>query len=428
MGLVVFFVQESAKVFLLAAILYFLYRIFSNSNRKNEALLGAAYVMGFEVFSRMTGGAFTYEFVKYAVIAFLGLGMFYTGFKLKSWPYVIFILCLIPGIFVASVTLSYGAKVGNAIGFNLRGPASLAISALYCYENRITTKRYQEILLAAMFPIISMTTYLYVFTPDLRDAINGTSSNFAASGGFGPNQVATVLGLAMFILYSRLLVVKSNLLNIIDLVLLAAVSYRAIATFSRGGVITAVVCALLFTYFYFKRAPKVEKSRLIPRIFTIIGVMTAVWLIVSISTSGLIDKRYTNQNAAGVLKDDITTGRSELITTELEAFVENPIIGIGVGKVKEYRYLNTGELSATHNEISRMLSEHGILGIVGLLILMFTPIFLWLKNKSNYYLIPFLFFWFATINHTSMRIAAPGFIYGLCLITLLHEKKNTLRR
>lgn len=74
MAYVIYLFEATSKFFLLAAVAYFLVRIFSNRNRKDEVLLGAAYVMGFEVFSRMTGGAFNYEFAKYTVIAFLVFG------------------------------------------------------------------------------------------------------------------------------------------------------------------------------------------------------------------------------------------------------------------------------------------------------------------------------------------------------------------
>ena len=40
-----------------------------------------------------------------------------------------------------------------------------------------------------------MTTYLFLYTPSIKSVLSGTGSNFATSGGFGPNQVSTILGL-----------------------------------------------------------------------------------------------------------------------------------------------------------------------------------------------------------------------------------------
>ena len=428
MALVVYTVNFTGKFFLLGAIIYFLYRIFTNGNKNDEVLLAAAYITGFEVFSRMTGGAFSYEFAKYAVIGFLVIGMFFKGFNRKSWPYIFFLVFLVPGVLFSAINLSYETSIGNAIGFNLSGPVCLAISALYCYDRKMSSQRLQEILLAVLLPIISITTYLYLYTPSIRDVLTGTQSSFATSGGFGPNQVATVLGLGIFILFSRLLINKSRFVNIVDIILLALISYRAIVTFSRGGVYVAGICVIVFLINYFLRSGKKEKSILIPKIVMIVMVILVTWTYSSISTMGLIDKRYANQDARGREKEDITTGRTELIDKELQAFYEYPITGVGVGKTKEFRQELKGKATATHNEMTRMLSEHGVFGIAALLILMITPIVFRIKNKSNLYLYSFVIFWLLTINHSSMRIAAPAFIYGLSLITIINAKKNTLHR
>ncbi|MCW5519164.1 O-antigen ligase family protein [Aureitalea sp. L0-47] len=428
-GLVVYNFRPSAKFILFAAIIYFLFRIISNTNKKDEVLLAAGYITGFEVFSRMTGGAFSYEFAKYAVIMFLTIGMFYRGFKRKSWIYALYLLMLVPGILFSAINLDYESSVANAVGFNLSGPVCLGISALYCYDRRMPLSRLNDILLSVLLPIVSMTVYLYLYTPSIRDVLTGTQSNFEASGGFGPNQVATILGLAMVILFTRLFLKKQLLLNLIDLGLLAFISYRAIVTFSRGGVITAAICALAFFVLYFYRSKTSTKAWLVPRISVVTVVVIVTWFFTSFSTSGLIDKRYANQDAAGREKSDLSTGRLELLDSELQAFYEQPITGIGVGKVKEFRAEKTGKVSATHNELSRILSEHGIFGLFALMILVFAPLVIRIRNKSNIYFYAFLIFWFLTINHSSMRIAAPAFIYGLALINVVNgQKKNRILR
>ena len=161
----------------------------------------------------------------------------------------------------------------------------------------------------------------------------------------------------------------------------------------------------------------------------IVGLsMVVIWLITSIQTFGLIGNRYANENEAGVSKGDISTGRVELVETELHAFIHHPIIGIGVGKGREYREENLGIEINTHNEISRMLAEHGLLGIVGLIILIFVPIIFWTKFQNNYYFLAFLAFWFLTINHSAMRIALPGFVYGLALLYIVDDKKHPVHR
>ena len=287
----------------------------------------------------------------------------------------------------------------------------------------------QQILLAMLLPIISMSLYLYLYTPSIKEVLTGTASNFATSGGYGPNQVATVIGLGMFILFMRLFFIKDRLINIIDLALLGLISYRGIITFSRGGIVTAIICILVFSVVYFFYARQKTRISFGFKFILVLALALGVWILSSINTGGLIDKRYSNQDAAGRIKEDVTTGRVDLFDAELQAFFQNPLTGIGVGKIKEYRYEQTGRLSATHNEVTRMLSEHGLFGLFALTVLFFTPLLFRIKNRTNLFLYSFFVFWFLTINHSSMRIAAPSFIYGLALITITYAQgKNTLHR
>jgi O-antigen ligase len=106
----------------------------------------------------------------------------------------------------------------------------------------------------------------------------------------------------------------------------------------------------------------------------------------------------------------------DLMKSEISIFFDNPMLGVGVGKSIEIRQEETGLTAASHNELTRLLAEHGAIGIVILLILIFTPIFLFFDNKQNIFMFPFLLFWLLTINHAAMRIAAPAFIYGLSLL------------
>ena len=425
MGFYAYLFRGSVKFIFLGILAYFVILIIKNKNKNHEVLQAAAYVIGFEVFSRMTGGVgFSYEFAKFAVIGFLLLGMFYRGFNIKSWPYVLFIFLLMPAVLVTAVLINYDTTFLSTVTFNLSGPVCLGVSALYCYDRKITAENFNHILNACLYPIVAMTVYLYFYTPDIRDVITGTQSNFEASGGFGPNQVATVLGLGMFLLFARLFLFKNKLIQLIDLGLIGLLGYRAFVTFSRGGVLVALICAVIFLFIYARNVTNKERVKVFSKVAIVAGVCIFTWLITSVFTSGLIDKRYANQDAAGREKADVSTGRAQLIQGELDAFKKSPFVGIGVGRSKEVHAEKLGIVSATHNEISRMLSEHGILGVIALIILLLTPVIFRLRDRSNLYLFSFLAFWFLTINHSSMRIAAPAFIYGLSVLSISNEKKE----
>lgn len=391
--------------------------------------MAAAYIAGAEVFYRMTGSMTFYETGKYSVILFLLIGMLYKGTSVKTVTFWIYLLILFPGVVVASFTLEYDVVFRKAIAFNLSGPVCLGVSALYCYYKKVSATQYNYVLLMLLLPLVANMAYLFLYTPSIGEALmTGTNSNYAASGGYGPNQISTVMGMGAFILFTRLFVVKNKNINTIDLILLLMMSYRAIVTFSRGGVLTALVSILAFIIFYYYKQNRSGRSSIINKLGIFIVAIVGIWLYTAVKTQGLITYRYTNRDAAGQLETDITTGRAELIVTELQGFYYNPVVGIGVGKGKGMRSKLTGSATASHNEISRLLSEHGLLGLIAILILIFVPIVFWFKFQNNYYFLAFLAFWFLTINHSAMRIALPGFVYGLALLYIVNDKKNPVHR
>lgn len=420
--------QSFSVIYFLGVFGYFTFQILDKKNRNNEALMAAAYIAGAEVFWRQTGALVFYETGKYAVILFLVIGMFFKGTSSKTIPFWTYLLILIPGIIVASITVSYQADFRRLIAFNLSGPVSVGVSAIYCYYKKIKKDDFQRVLLMLLLPLLSHMLYLYLYTPTLREEIISLSGNYAATGGYGPNQISSVFGFGAFLLVTRLFTVKDKLTNLVDLALLGMMGYRAVVSFSRGGVLTGLICMAAFIILFYYKQDAREQARINTKIMIVGLSMVVIWLITSIQTFGLIGNRYANENAIGETKGDVTTGRVELIVTELHAFIHHPIIGIGVGKGREYREENLGIEINTHNEISRMLAEHGLLGIVALIILIFVPIIFWTKFKNNYYFLAFLAFWFLTINHSAMRIALPGFVYGLALLYIVDDKKHPVHR
>lgn len=429
LGLFIYTFKPTAKIFLFVTLAFWFIYIIIRRNKNNEALMGAAYIAGAEVFYRMTGAMFFYETGKYSVILFLLMGMFYKGTSTKAVPYWIYLIILIPGILVASFTLDYDVVFRKAIAFNLSGPVCLGVASLYCYYKKVTAPQFNYVLLMLVAPLITITSYLHFYTPSIGETLmEASNANYAASGGYGPNQISTVLGLGAFLMCTRLFVIKNFQINIIDLLLFGFMAYRAIVTFSRGGVLTAAICIIAFLLIFYQK----QKSRERTKINFKVGFLLAIFFILgsfsALKTNGLIINRYQGKDASGQLKDDITTGRAELIITELQGFYHHPIIGIGVGKGKEFRSEIAGTETASHNEISRLLSEHGLLGVAAVLILIFVPILFWFKFKNNYYFLAFVAFWFLTINHSAMRIALPAFIYGLALLYIVDEKKDPVYR
>ncbi|KQB41588.1 O-antigen ligase family protein [Flavobacterium aquidurense] len=429
-ALVVFTIPFLSKLYALLILVVGFFIVYRTKNKNNEVLLVAGYLVGVEVFLRMTGGNLNNEFVKFGVTFFMLLGMIYSNFSTNAFIYWFFLILLIPSILITSTVFNPSVDIKKSLVFNLSGPVCLAISSIYMFRRRILFSDLQNVLVAMGLPLVSTTVYLFLFNPSVRDVVTGTQSNFETSGGFGPNQVSTALGLGMFVFFTQLILFsKSKKAIIINGFLLLFMTYRGIVTFSRGGVITAavmIVCLLALLY-SFSNARGKSKFVLV---FIVTGIMgVGVWGYSSIQTNGLIQKRYANQDAAGRVKKDRLGGREEIMGEEITIFMDNPILGIGAGMGKQVRKETFGESAASHNEITRMLSEHGLFGIFGLALLFITPFVVYVNNRQHLYFLSFFIFWLLTINHAAMRTAAPAFVYALSLLLVqvkIPEKTENL--
>ena len=418
-GALGFLLPFTAKIYGYSIFIFGVYYIIKKQNRNNEALIAAAYVVGSEVFLRMTGGNPLYEISKYGVMVFVLIGMYYSGFSKGAVPYWIFLLLLIPSVVISVFVLNFDTDIRKAIAFNISGPLCLGLASLYTFRRKIALEEINRILLSMGLPIITCMVYLTFYTPNVQEVITGTESNFQTSGGYGPNQVATVLGLGMFIFFSRVILdSKSKFQIILNLIIALNITYRGMLTFSRGGMITGFLMIVLLVVFLYFKSNFGGRVKLNYIIVLVVFALLATWTYTSFQTGGLIDKRYSNQDAAGRVKQSQFTGREDVAQNEINTFLKNPIFGVGVGKGAEVREDETGIKVLSHDEITRMLAEHGSLGIVALLILFFTPLVLYLENKFNMFLLCFVAFWFLTINHAAMRTAAPAFVYSLSLLNV----------
>lgn len=426
LGVLIFILPVLSKVLTILILIIGTYIIVKNKNLNNEVLVVSAYVLGAEVLLRMSGGGFLNEFGKYVIILYMILGMVYSGISKFSFVYVAVIFLLLPGIFIGVYTLSFETNIRKAIAFNISGEVSLIATSIYCMNREVNSSQIKRIFQAMCLPICSILPYLFLYTPNLKEIMVATGSNFEASGGFGPNQMSTILGLGTFLFFAIFYLFSKSVLEKLLCVFLSMLcAYRGLLTLSRGGMIVGSIMIgilILLSFYYVSFAKKIK-------ILIFLGIaffcVTALWSYTSYQSNGMLDKRYANQDARGRMKESKMSGREDLIETELQMFMENPIFGVGVGRNKEYREEMTGIQAASHNEITRLLAEHGSLGIIILILYFAVPILTFIQNKQHIFFLCFFIFWLLTINHAAMRIAAPGFIYGLTLIRLNLQRDET---
>ena len=428
-GLAIFLVPPISKVYAITIILVGFRYVILRKNANNEALYVAAYIVGAEVFLRMTQGNFFEQFAKYGVIGVLIIGMMYRGFSKNAILYWIFGLLLMPGVILSFFTLNFETDIRKAITFNIIGPITLMVSAIYCYQRKISFENIKRIVDMLAYPLMATLVYMYLYTPSVKDVVTNTESNFETSGGFGPNQVSTILGLGIFVFFVKIVLSsKTTLIRNINILFFVIITFRGIVTFSRGGVITGFIMIIIVVALLLIYTRSYVKSKIVMLVVFGVIALAGIWAYSSIQTGGLIDKRYANQDARGREKASKLTGRERLIESEFNMFLDNPVFGIGVGKNKEYRLETTGIDAASHNEITRMLAEHGMFGLFGLIILLVTPMVLYLNNKQNIFVFSFVVFWLLTINHAAMRLAAPAFIYALSLLKVQFVDETAVSR
>src|SRR5690606_34127958 len=123
--------------YMLAIFVYFIYKIIISKDRVKYVLLADGYITGAEVFLRMTKAFVFYETGKYTVIFFMILGVFFLGFKKNAFPYIIYLLLLLPAVLVSLDAISFDANFRSTVLFNLSGPLCLSFAAIFCYGRSI---------------------------------------------------------------------------------------------------------------------------------------------------------------------------------------------------------------------------------------------------------------------------------------------------
>lgn len=403
--------------------------ILRNKNRNHEVLQVAGYLIGSEVLLRMTNGFLNYEFVKYVMVILAGIGIYYDGFSRRSLPYWIYLLALVPSLIFEKDLAALTRSAFNGIVFDLSGPICLGAMAIYTFDKKLTLTELHRVIIAMGLPILSCGVYVFLFSPPVDSYLRGVSSNSMFSGGFGPNQVATLLGLGMFVFFMQFVVgMQKKVLSTINLSISAFLCYVGLMTFSRGGMITGLAICVVFlgSVYYFSGTfgKTIAKKGAVYFMLCLIMVVGLIYY----QTNGLIINRYTNRDHRGNVLKERNFDRKELAEKQIKIFMENPVLGTGPGERIKIQKAKEVKQFASHDEITRLLANHGISGLLNVLILIFTPLVLFFKTRHNVYLAVFFAFWFLSINHSGMRTAAPAFLYALTLFRVDVGRNSFFRK
>ncbi|MDX2089243.1 MAG: O-antigen ligase family protein [Kofleriaceae bacterium] len=379
------------------------------------------YIAASEVLWRMTKTPVFWEFGKYAVCLVLLL----TLVRIRAVRNRITILTYFVLLLPSALLTIFAYELGDArelLSFNLSGPLSLMLCVLAFSNIRLDEEHLRKTLLALMGPTIGIAAVAYSRIAELETIEFTANSNPLLSGGFGPNQVSAVLGLALLACLLLLLERKQPLHLRIALLAGAIVfAAQAALTFSRGGIVLAGISIILASM-YLVRDGRTRATLVILSILLFTVAELFVLPRLDTFTSGKLAERYT---------DTDTTGRSLLAGFDLQIFADNPWLGVGPGAATPLR-AEFGHSGAAHTEYTRILAEHGVLGALAILFLIILAIRTLRETatvRARAFVVAFMAWGALFLAINAMRLVAPSFALGLaCAIAYSSQPRLRERR
>lgn len=395
------------------------------------------YLISFELLARMarTSPFIPYELGKYLLCAGMiwGILKYKTGGK-EGW---IMLFCLVPAIFI-DVT---GQVASSDLVFNILGPVNVALVIVFFYKQHVTTRQLSHLLRMIVYPLLGVLGYTIIKSPDFKEVEFALGANVDWSGGFGSNQVSTLFGLGAFFMFILMINRwKFSGYILIDALVLFAFSFQGLLTFSRGGMLGAVL-GIMVVLFFLRGASLLDRKKYkLPKIgkYVLPAILVAViaYLAVDEITGGMLSLRYQGETM-GTLEgnkvkslNSVTTGRFEIFEGDIDLWTDHFFLGVGAGASRFIRETMTGTVA--HVELSRLLAEHGVLGLFYFLLLCRLGFGLF-KSSPNPLLRGVLMAFFIlamyTTFHAAMRTFVTPALIGLSLLSVkLTEKKKPVQQ
>ena len=107
-------------------------------------------------------------------------------------------------------------------------------------------------------------------------------------------------------------------------------------------------------------------------------------------------------------------------------FLDHPVFGVGPDQSTAF-HARTFRVSRTHTEYTRVLAEHGLLGLVSMLILLGAVLVRVFKKGSaqqKALVISFTAWALVFMFHAAMRLSAPSLLFGIAAARFMTEDLN----
>jgi len=404
------------------------FQVFKKMDSRYIYLL-LAYGVGFEIIGRISGLSpyIPWELNKYLVPLIVVFALiFEKGKQSHMLPGVLLILLCIPGWIL-------GYPEFDRLSFSMLGIINLAFMVTLFFNRVVPLNMLFGIFRAFILPFITVLIHITLETPSFSEMEFHLGANFDTTGGFGSNQISTVLGAGAFVMAIAVMVRKKLFGNyLVDLALLGYFFFRGLLSFSRGGILVALISFAIF--FYFIRKAKglfrygLRMRRVgVKQIVLLLAGLVVVFFVANEITNGVLMDRYKGETG-GTLRGErektlntLTTGRWDIMVSDLEMWSDYFFWGVGGGYSSSLRVNYGVNEIVAHTEFSRLLAEQGVWGLTIILFLIVYLPYTLLVDRNEVekaFLFAFLALAIFTTFHAGMRTFITPFFVGLCLIRI----------
>jgi O-antigen ligase len=403
-----------SRVYFLAASLLALNQVL-RATTLDQALVSIFYILPIDVLWRMTGTIQPWEGGKYLTtfLCLLIVARFRGSTRRAGLP-ALFIVVLLPALYSTYYARGFADARGQAV-FYLAGPVSFAALAVVCGQITIRWSQLERLLWVLLGPIVAIALITTQATGHLQASdYSATHSNEGATGGFGPNQVSAILSIgAIVCILIVLRDVRIHFRLIAGGIALWMAGQSAL-TFSRGGLVNLIAALVVII-------PALLLHRKIgPRLVVTltIGVLIVGLLVIpglERATGGAIEARF---------QDRQVTGRATLVDVDLEIFRHTLPFGAGIAGADPLHVVGDTTNVASHNEYTRLLAEHGILGILALFALAAMVVGGFLRQPGNLgraWSGGLAFWGLAELSHSGSRIALGMGVIALAMLRVVDD-------
>jgi hypothetical protein len=415
------FPQLFIPFFYLLTIISFTWIFSNNKYAKNTSLVVVVffYLMMFESVSRILAldPLIPWELGKYLTILFVVYLLY--KHKIRASSLVILAVFLILAMLIKGVTWK-GFFFNTTLFFGL-----------LLTQDSFKSIRFNKFQLLRLLQTIILPLFVFLGASinqiqDFQNRQYELDSN-SILDKIPSNQVATYMGFAFFLSLIPFYFNKGYSLKWTSYIAPAAFLLVGLLSFSRGGMITAVIGLLVISL------GNVISGKLNYLVYFMLFLVISipVGFYINEVTGGNLFLRYQGETRGTLVGskektlDTYTTGRVSIFIGDWETFKNNWLFGVEIGESQHYR--KETELQQSHVEFSRILAEHGFAGLIAFIILVING-FYTIKKSAESKRIKYLMFaiWtigFVTTWHGATRTILPFIFMSIPIFAILGKPR-----